>query len=216
MIATLAALAMAGCTAAPVPQDTTNSPIPVTAEAKSADAASTGSVTIAEPAAPAPAATTPPTAAQALNGNPGYQTFLNLKIGASKEEVEAIMGTGTKMETDTFSGAGVEKYEYTKDGQVCWLSFRDGGLISKSTKEITDWSTEISKDTFAKIKNDMPLQEITSLIGEGQMLNEDHLYEQSLGEISKTYFWNVKTGYQSVTLMFKNDKVSYVSDMNMD
>ena len=223
IIASLMSLALLQACAAPaIPADTSKSPAPVTSEAQSATttATVTGTATVAEPAATSADTNIPAPAEGAstvsmLDSNTGYLAYLNLKIDATKEEVEASLGAGKKMETSTFDGAGAEKFEYDKDGQLIWLIFRDGKLISKSTKEITAWSAPITGDQFAQIKNDMTLDEVIALLGPGQLINEDHSYEQSLGEISKTWFWNVKTGYQNITLIFKNDKVSYISDMNM-
>lgn len=173
---------------------------------------------VEEPAAPESAAggTMPTSTLSVLLNNPGYQAFLSLKAGMTKEEVDGLLGAGTRMETDTFDGAGTEKFEYTKDGQVMWISFRDGKLMSKGGKENKDWTAPITAEQFAQVKNDMSLDEVVALFGEGQLLNENHQYAESLGEIGKTYFWNVDSGYKSVTIMFKNDKVSYISDMNMD
>jgi hypothetical protein len=148
-----------------------------------------------------------------LMNNPGYQAYLGFNAGATKDAVDSILGEGTPMETDTFDGAGAEKFEYSMEGVTLWMTFRDGGLISKSSQENTGWSTPITAEQFAQLKNDMTLNEVVALIGEGQLTNETY---SGSGEVRKTYFWNVDTGYKSVTIMFVDDKVSYISDMNMD
>ncbi len=142
--------------------------------------------------------------------NPAYKSFLNLKVGDSKESVEKILGEGKALEKDPFD-TSVEPYEYTKDGTIIWINYKDNALVKRAIKENKEWTATITKEDFAKIKEGMTYEEIKAILGEGQITSES----SSSSGTTTTYFWNIKAGYQNITIKFKDGVSTLISNMNM-
>lgn len=143
--------------------------------------------------------------------NLAYKAFMEVKMGATKEEVDALLGEGVAGEKDSFD-TSVDPYTYEKDGVSIWISYKDGAVVKKGTKENKDWATAISKEDFAKITEGMTYDEVKMILGEGQITNDAVLSSGT----TTTYFWNIKSGYQNITIKFKDGKVSNISNMNMN
>ncbi|MDX9970347.1 MAG: DUF3862 domain-containing protein [Candidatus Gracilibacteria bacterium] len=142
--------------------------------------------------------------------NTAYKAFTSLKMGDSKDTVEKLLGEGKALEKDPFD-TSVEPYEYTKDGSIIWINYKDGALVKRAIKENKDWSSAISKEDFAKIKEGMTYEEVKAVLGEGQITSES----SSSSGTTITYFWNIKSGYQNVTIKFKDGISTLISNMNM-
>ena len=136
-----------------------------------------------------------------------YAPYISLSLGMNKDEVDSILGVeGIEREKDSFDPSA-ERYTYIIDSTEIWLSFKDSLLSKRAIQDSTDWSVAISKEDFAKITEGMEYEEVKNIIGEGQLISEE--------KGKSSYFWNVKTASQNVRIMFRDNKVSFVSGLNM-
>lgn len=164
------------------------------------------------PAVPEASEQKPSSTVSILKDKPGYQYFLTIKGDMTKEQADAAMGAGKKVQKDALPVEGDDTYEYEKDGQTIWLEFSNNKLLTKEVPENPDWSVSISMEDLKGIDTQMPMFAMTDLLGEGQVIEEEFL--QPYAEDALTYLWNVKVGDLKYTVTFRNRSVTYY--LNMD
>ncbi|MDO5516688.1 MAG: DUF3862 domain-containing protein [Clostridium sp.] len=105
-----------------------------------------------------------------------YEDFLNIKIGASYDDIKSSIGEGKEISSTEISGVKTTMYEWDGKGiSNITLTLQDGKLISKTQLGLKSMDAHITLDKYNMINNGMSYDNVKEILGEGQLITESSM-----------------------------------------
>lgn len=105
-----------------------------------------------------------------------YEDFMNIKINSSYEDIKNIIGEGKEISSSEISGIKTTIYEWDGKGiSNITLTLQNGKLTSKTQLGLKPMNANITLDKYNKINNGMSYEDVKEILGEGQLITESSL-----------------------------------------
>lgn len=145
------------------------------------------------------------------NSKVSYDSFLNIKMGMSYEEVKNILGDGTEISTSDMRGKKTTLYEFEGKGiSNITITLQDDCVTSKSQLNLINSSSNVSLDDYNKINIGMSYDKVKELLNEGQLITES----SAQGYTSCIYSYINKDG-SNANFTFEDNVLKVKSQYNL-
>lgn len=136
------------------------------------------------------------------------ELYEKVALGASKDEVEAILGKGTVGSSNEIDGVKTESVNYTGSGVLssAIITYQSGKVTNKTEVGLYDKSKYPTIDLakYEKVDTGMSYEQVKEIFGgDGEKDTET----QILGSTSYGYIWRGADGASNATLTFSDDKL---------
>lgn len=136
------------------------------------------------------------------------ELYEKVALGASKDEVEAILGKGTEGASNEINGVKTEAVNYTGSGVMssAVITYQSGKVTDKTEVGLYDKSKYPTIDLakYDQVDTGMSYDQVKQIFGgDGEKDTEAQL----LGNTSYGYIWRGADGVSNATLTFSDDKL---------
>ncbi|MBV4440091.1 DUF3862 domain-containing protein [Clostridium tyrobutyricum] len=132
-----------------------------------------------------------------------YDKFLKIEMGATYEQVKAILGEGKE---DSSTGEGDTKtivYGWQNtDGSNISVTFQGDKVTNKAQAMLKSMDAKVTMDKYNQVKNGMGYSQVKNILGEGELTSQTSL----LGTKSEIYSWFNSNG-SNLNVTFTNGAV---------
>lgn len=105
-----------------------------------------------------------------------YDNFTKLKMGSSYEDIEDILGKGREVYSNEISKVKTTIYEYEGEGvSDITLTLQNNKLTSKTQMGLKTMNAGITLDKYDIILDGMSYDEVSLLLGDGQLTTESNI-----------------------------------------
>lgn len=144
-----------------------------------------------------------------------YQNFLSIEIGATKSDVDTLLGSAG-VETSSYgSGKDIStSYQYEAGSmEYIMISYENDIVRSKNQMGLdSGLPKEATLEKYNQVQNGMTLSEVEAIMGKGTLSDES-----KFGSYYSTgYSWSGKNGYSYMSASFDGDKLTYKSQGNLE
>lgn len=151
---------------------------------------------------------TPAVSSSATEGKITSELYEKVTLGASKDEVEAILGKGTAGSSNEIGGVKTESVNYTGSGVLssAIITYQSGKVTNKTEIGLYDKSKYPTIDLakYEQVDTGMSYDQVKQIFGgDGEKDTET----QILDSTSYGYIWRGADVASNATLTFSNDKL---------
>ncbi len=147
------------------------------------------------------------------NSKINYENYLNIKMGSSYDDVRAVLGEGKEINSTESGGIKSVVYDWNESDKSLDINviITNNIVSGKSQYGLNNTKSNVNMDQYNKLSIGMSYNDARSIIGDGILSNESSLLDND----SKIYTWT-NEDFSSVYLTFINDKLSSMSQVNLN
>lgn len=143
-----------------------------------------------------------------------YESFFEVQMGMTVDEVKKILGDNGELFTSTdFLNVKTEIFSWTGSGfSMILVTFSNGIVIEKTQSGLYQVTATATAAKFSQIFSGMTYEQVKAIMGgDGCMISESSM----MGIDTTVYQWNGSSLYSTAIITFQNGKVSSTSQRGL-
>ena len=143
-----------------------------------------------------------------------YESFFEVKMGMTIDEVKKILGDNGELFTSTdFLNVKTEIYSWTGSGfSMILITFSNGTVIEKTQSGLNKVTATATTAKFSQVTSGMTYEQVKAIMGgDGCMISESSM----MGIETAIYQWNGNSLYSVASITFQNGKVYSTSQQGL-
>lgn len=140
-----------------------------------------------------------------------YENFLNIKMGSTLADVEALLGKGSELSSSEVSGIKTIIYQWNGSGLSNMnVTIQNDEVAGKAQLGLKDGNENVTLDKYNQVKEGMSFEEVTAILGEGELMSQTKILDME----SIMYTWANSDG-SNMNCTFTGDKMQMKAQFNL-
>jgi hypothetical protein len=140
-----------------------------------------------------------------------YKNFLDIKMGESYDDAVKLLGNGKESSSNETEGIQTNIYEWKQSGNYMTVTIQNNVVVEKSQLGLQSTDSQITMDKYKQVENGISYEELTKILGEGQVLSQ-----AKLNDIESTIYEYINKNESNAIFTFSGGKLIAKSQYSLE
>lgn len=141
-----------------------------------------------------------------------YENFMSIKMGSSLADVESMLGEGSEQSSSEVGGIKTVIYQWNGSSLSNMnVTFQNDEVMGKAQAGLKGWNDNVTLDMYNQIKEGMSLDEVSSILGEGQLMSQAKILDME----TMMYAW-INSDGSNIGCTFTDDKMDLKTQTSLE